>query len=137
MDKIIKTNEEWKKDLDPKTYQVTREGGTEPAFNNEYWDHHEKGMYKCSNCGLVLFSSDKKFDSGTGWPSFYEAEKGTVEFVDDDTHGMRRTEAVCARCGAHLGHIFHDAPQTPTGARLCMNSCSLSFEKDGTESAAK
>lgn len=129
VDKITKTNEEWKKDLDPEVYAVTREQGTEAPFTGKYWNEHTKGMYKCSNCGLELFSSDTKFDSGTGWPSFDQPiNREHVELVEDTSHGMRRTEVRCARCGAHLGHVFDDGPKETTGKRFCMNSCSLDLE---------
>lgn len=127
--KIIKTEEEWKKELDPETYHITREKGTEAPFTGKYWDDHSKGMYVCSNCGQTLFSSETKFDSGTGWPSFDRPENNEhVELADDSSHGMHRTEVVCKRCGAHLGHLFNDGP-TETGQRFCINSCSLKLEK--------
>lgn len=130
MDKITKTNEEWKKELDPEVYAVTREQGTEAPFTGKYWNEHAKGVYKCSNCGLELFSSDTKFDSGTGWPSFDDPiNKEHVKLVEDSSHGMRRTEVVCARCDAHLGHIFDDGPKETTGKRYCMNSCSLDLKE--------
>src|SRR4051812_30631629 len=104
-----KTNEDWKKELKPDQYHVMREGGTEAAFTGKYWNDHTKGMYKCAACGAELFSSDAKFDSGTGWPSFTEpANTEHVELRSDDSYGMRRTEVVCKNCGAHLGHIFDD-----------------------------
>jgi peptide-methionine (R)-S-oxide reductase len=131
MEKIIKTKEEWKKELNEEVYKVTREGGTEAPFTGQYWDEHKKGTYNCSNCGLELFSSTTKFDSGTGWPSFDDPlNKEHVELVEDVTLGMRRTEVVCARCGAHLGHVFNDGPKETTGMRYCMNSCSLDLKED-------
>jgi len=108
-------------------YHVTQEAGTERAFSGEYWDHHEDGMYRCVVCGEELFTSDTKFDSGTGWPSFYEAlDPSKVTLKEDRSHGMVRTEVECGSCGAHLGHLFPDGPQ-PTGMRFCMNSASLDF----------
>ncbi len=131
MEKITKTNEDWKKELDPEVYKVTREAGTERPFTGKYWDEHKKGMYKCSNCGLELFSSDTKFDSGTGWPSFDNPiNKEHVVLKEDTTLGVPRTEVLCARCGAHLGNVFNDGPKATTGLRFCMNSCSLDLEED-------
>ncbi len=130
MTKIIKTNEEWKKELDPETYHVTREGGTEEPFTGKYWDAHDVGKYKCSNCGLGLFSSDTKFDSGTGWPSFTEPmNRENIEFVPDESPGMQRIEIRCKRCGAHLGHVVDEGPKKKGGKRFCLNSCSLDLDK--------
>ena len=130
MDKVERTEEGWKKALDPETYRVTREGGTEAPFTGKYLNTHDKGMYKCSNCGLELFSSETKFDSGTGWPSFTDpANTENVELIPDDSGGMHRVEVRCKRCGAHLGHVFDDGPQETTGQRFCINSCALNFKK--------
>lgn len=128
--KMQKTDEEWKKKLTPEEYKILREKGTEAPFTGEYVDNHEEGMYKCKACGTPLFSSDTKFDSGTGWPSFYDiAEKGNVELHEDNTYGMKRIEVTCATCGSHLGHVFPDGPQDKTGQRYCINSACLMFEK--------
>ena len=128
-DPIHKTDAEWRTELGPEQYHVCREKGTERAFSGAYWNHHDSGEYHCSACGEVLFSSDTKFDSGTGWPSFYApANPDALSEETDITHGMRRTEVVCKRCGAHLGHLFPDGP-APTGQRYCINSLSLQFEK--------
>lgn len=130
MDKIDKTNEEWRKELDPETFHVTRERGTEAPFTGKYFNTHGQGRYKCSNCGLELFSSDTKFDSGTGWPSFTEPmNKENIELVLDNSDGMHRVEVRCKRCGAHLGHVFDDGPMAKGGKRFCINSCSLDLEE--------
>lgn len=141
MEEVKKTNDQWKKELTPEQFHVCRLGGTEAPFTGEYVDNHEKGVYKCVACGNVLFRSDEKFESGSGWPSFYDvAQKGTVKLSLDDSHNMKRTEVTCAKCGAHLGHLFDDAPKTPTGQRYCINSVSLKFEKSdgqaGVDNAA-
>ena len=130
LEKITKTEEEWKKDLAPEQYAILREKGTEPPFTGEYVDNHEDGIYKCAACGLQLFDAGTKFESGSGWPSFTEpANLENVELHDDSSAGMSRTEVTCKRCGSHLGHVFEDGPQDKGGKRYCINSCSLNFEK--------
>ncbi len=126
--KIEKTDEQWKAELTPEQYKILREKGTERAFTGEYYNHKEDGTYTCVGCGAVLFSSDQKFESGCGWPSFYDADQGAVEFHDDFSHGMHRTEVTCATCGGHLGHVFEDGPD-PTGQRYCINSLAMGFRK--------
>jgi peptide-methionine (R)-S-oxide reductase len=124
---VVKTDEEWKAELSPEQYQVLRKAGTERAFTGKYVNNHDDGTYRCAACGNVLFDSTTKFESGSGWPSFYEPMVAeAVELVEDRAHGMVRTEVRCRRCGSHLGHVFEDGPK-PTGDRFCMNSLSLDF----------
>lgn len=125
-------NDDQLKNESPELYHIAREGGTEAAFTGKYWDEHSKGMYKCAVCGAELFSSDTKFDSGTGWPSFTEpANLAHVELRPDTTYGMHRTEVICKNCGAHLGHVFDDGPAEKGGKRYCINSVCLELEKEG------
>jgi peptide-methionine (R)-S-oxide reductase len=126
---VQKTDEQWRAELSPEEYAVLRHAGTEQPWTGALLDEHRDGVFKCRACGNVLFESGTKFESGSGWPSFYDAANtDAVELVDDSTLGMRRVEVRCARCHSHLGHVFDDAPQTPTGDRYCMNSLSLTFD---------
>ncbi len=121
---------DWKKKLTPEQYYVLREKGTEAPFTGKLLENHDTGNYKCGACGNVVFKSGTKFESGSGWPSFYDpANTEAVKLVEDSAHGMRRTEVQCANCGSHLGHVFEDAPSQPTGQRFCINSAALDFEK--------
>ena len=130
-DRVVKSDEEWKKILTPLQYEVLRKKGTERAFTGAYWDNHDKGIYLCAGCGAELFGSATKFDSGTGWPSFTQpVAKDAVDEEPDTSLFMRRVEVNCARCGGHLGHVFSDGP-APTGLRYCINSLSLRFAKEG------
>jgi peptide-methionine (R)-S-oxide reductase len=130
-EKIVKTDEEWKKQLTPEQYSVARKKGTERAFTGKYYNSHEKGIYRCACCGNELFSSDTKYESGTGWPSFWApVAQENVSTETDRAMGMARTEVLCSKCDAHLGHVFPDGPK-PTGQRYCMNSASLDFSKTG------
>ena len=132
-EKKMKTDDEWRKTLTPEQYHVCREKGTEHAFTGEYYDCHEQGMYKCVCCGAELFSSDTKFDSGTGWPSFYKPMNDEIiEEEEDSSYGMRRVEVKCRQCGAHLGHVFNDGPKL-TGLRYCINSVALKLDKKSTK----
>jgi peptide-methionine (R)-S-oxide reductase len=128
-EKVVKSEEEWRKQLTPEQYNVLREHGTERAFTGQYWNHHEDGSYTCAGCGQVLFTSDTKFDSGCGWPSFFDSiSPDKIVKREDNSYGMHRIEVLCSKCGGHLGHVFEDGPN-PTGLRYCINSASLDFKK--------
>ena len=121
----------WRATLSPEQYAVCRCSATEPPFTGNYWNHKADGVYRCVACGEALFDSTSKYDSGSGWPSFFQAvDEGNIELHEDHSHGAQRTEVICANCGSHLGHVFNDAPQTPTGERYCINSCALNLEPD-------
>jgi peptide-methionine (R)-S-oxide reductase len=130
IDGSVKSDEEWRKELTPEQYHILRERGTERAFTGKYWNHKEDGSYACAGCGQVLFTSDTKFDSGCGWPSFWESiSPEKIIKRDDFSYGMHRIEVLCSKCGGHLGHVFEDGPN-PTGLRYCINSASLNFKKE-------
>ncbi|MDX6586894.1 MAG: peptide-methionine (R)-S-oxide reductase [Solirubrobacterales bacterium] len=132
-EKVDKTEAEWREELSPEEYDVLRRKGTEQAFTGAYWDSKDEGVYRCKACGQELFTSDTKFDSGTGWPSFYKPmDSENVQTETDRSFFMKRTEVNCSRCGSHLGHVFDDGPN-PTGLRYCINSCSLDLDKHGSD----
>ena len=131
MEKLKKSEEEWRAELTPEQYEIVREKGTEAPFTSELNENKAEGTYKCVACGQPLFSSETKFESGTGWPSFYEPMEGdSVETEDDNSFMMRRTEVLCPRCDAHLGHVFDDGPAEETGLRYCINGCALEFDEE-------
>ncbi len=130
---LPKTDAEWKKRLTPEEYAILRHKGTEPAFTGKYWNSHQHGTYRCAGCGQPLFKSDDKFESGTGWPSFWEPyDRACVTAKQDNSHSMHRTEVLCSRCGGHLGHVFNDGP-APTGLRYCINSAALKLDETPVE----
>jgi peptide-methionine (R)-S-oxide reductase len=130
----VELSKDWRKVLTPEQYKVLREGSTEAPFTGSLLHNKAEGTYRCAACGSVIFDSTAKFDSGSGWPSFYDAKPGAVTLNEDVSHGMTRVEVTCAQCGGHLGHVFNDAPEQPTGKRFCINSASLQFlPKDGEQ----
>lgn len=131
MAKMNKSEQEWREQLTAEQYHILRQAGTERPFTGEYVNTEEEGVYRCAGCGANLFSSDTKFHSGSGWPSFWDViDQGNVELIEDHSHGMRRTEIRCAQCGGHLGHVFDDGPRDKTGLRYCINSAALAFEAE-------
>lgn len=136
IEKVVKTEAEWKKLLTPTQFWILRQAGTERAFANAFWNNHQKGTYACAGCGMVLFESTAKFDSGTGWPSFFTPVRRNVVVEKLDPDG-ERVEVLCARCNGHLGHVFDDAPETPTGRRFCMNSGAMRFQRAAAPAPAK
>ncbi len=137
-EKIQKSDAEWREALSPEQYRILREKGTEPAFTGVYNDEKGRGVYRCAACGAPLFTSEEKYDSGSGWPSFYDAvDQGNIELHEDHSYGMRRIEVSCARCGGHLGHVFPDGPRDKTGLRYCINSAALDLDRDMDPAAVK
>ncbi|MCG8475188.1 MAG: peptide-methionine (R)-S-oxide reductase MsrB [Cytophagales bacterium] len=127
---VEKSEKQWLRELDPASYQILRKKGTERAFSGKYDLFFEQGTYYCKGCGQRLFKSDTKYNSGCGWPAFYDAEQGAIDYYEDNSFGMKRVEATCSKCGGHLGHVFPDGPKDKTGVRFCINSASLIFKKD-------